>query len=247
MEREHQNVDEDMPWRSPLPEEHSESSSAVAGSPMPATPIHNSGEDADHVDHNGAFGEGEVSSPAWSSMPQSPQAYAPYPRVLVLPDPPRYDIAAEEGRHALRSHLAQYGYAIVASCASHDEVDTLLSELWDFLEETVPGTAVRRNEPSTWRAPNWLPDPMSGIVSGHGIGQAACMWRARTLPRVRAAFATIWGTDDLLSSFDGANVFRPWHERPEWRTAGGWYHVSARNVPALPHPHSHTMPRFALC
>ena len=51
------------------------------------------------------------------------------------------------------------------------------------------------------------------------------MWRARALPRVRDAFAAIWGTHDLLTSFDGANVFRPWNDRPEWRTDGGWYHV----------------------
>ena len=63
------------------------------------------------------------------------------------------------------------------------------------------------------------------MLSGFGAGQADFMWRARLLPRVRDTFATIWGTHDLLSSFDGGNAFRPWAGRPEWRTQGGWYHV----------------------
>lgn len=31
--------------------------------------------------------------------------------------------------------------------------------------------------------------------------------------------------DDLLVSFDGAAVYRPWRERRQCRTKGGWYHV----------------------
>ena len=217
--------DSAMAWRSPTHDAaSSHSSSVVLGSPMPgATPIRDA--DDDEAAHQRMLGEGEA-SPAWSSMPQSPMCYAP--RVFVMPEPPRFDIASEEGRHGLHNHLAQHGFAIAAATATRDEIDALHSSLWDFLE-AVPGTSVRRNDADTWAGPDWLPDAMSGIVSGHGIGQAAVMWQARTLPKVRATFAGIWGTsvDELLTSFDGANAFRPWSEngRPEWRTAGGWYHV----------------------
>lgn len=37
------------------------------------------------------------------------------------------------------------------------------------------------------------------------IGHAAWLWHLRGLPRVVKAFETIWGTDDLLTSFDGAS------------------------------------------
>ena len=110
----------DAPWRSPPPDEASDSSSVVPGSPMPATPLH--GEGAESV-----LGSGEQSpawaqpSPAWaqSPMPESPQLCA-YPRVLVVPEGGqlRFDVTTEAGQHALRSHLAQYGYAIAADCAS---------------------------------------------------------------------------------------------------------------------------------
>lgn len=50
------------------------------------------------------------------------------------------------------------------------------------------------------------------------------MWTVRTLPSVRAAFAALWNTQDLLVSFDGGGAFRPTHTRPDLRTMGGWWH-----------------------
>ena len=38
---------------------------------------------------------------------------------------------------------------------------------------------------------------------------------------VQESFAAIWGTEDLLVSFDGGNIFRPWRYNPEWLTTGG--------------------------
>ena len=188
---------------------------------MPATPLHDE------------LLSGAEASPAWSEAWAASPPWTAVPRVLVAHDPVRCDVGTEAGRDALRSHLAQYGYAIAAACASPEEVALISSSLWDFLEGAVPargflegaGAAVRRDQPGTWAGPTWVPDPANGIVSAAGIGQSVCMWQARCLPRVCDAFATIWGTHDLLSSFDGANVFRPWADRPERRTEGGWYHV----------------------
>jgi len=46
---------------------------------------------------------------------------------------------------------------------------------------------------------------------------------------VQRAFATIWGDDQLLASFDGANIFRPWHRSKQAeileKTGGSWFHV----------------------
>ena len=39
------------------------------------------------------------------------------------------------------------------------------------------------------------------------------------------SFEGVWGTDDLICSFDGACVFRPWAQDKTWRTVGGWEHV----------------------
>lgn len=58
------------------------------------------------------------------------------------------------------------------------------------------------------------------------------MWYVRNLKRVKRAFASIWDCDDLLVSFDGGNVFRPWRYKRGWLTDGGWYHVDQNaNLP----------------
>lgn len=56
------------------------------------------------------------------------------------------------------------------------------------------------------------------------MGQSAFLWHLRTLPRVRKAFETIWKTQELLVSFDGANIFRPWNHGFR-KTTCGWWHV----------------------
>merc|ERR1712224_522083 len=123
------------------------------------------------------------------------------------------------------SYLRDNGYCVLAEVADAEAVNRGKTLLWDFLE-SVPGTRVRRHEPSTWgKESGWLPDQSNGVLGVQGIGQSEFCWHARTLPRVNAVFAAIWGTPDLLVSFDGGNVFRPWKDKPEWKTSGGWWHV----------------------
>ena len=50
-------------------------------------------------------------------------------------------------------------------------------------------------------------------------------WNTRLLPKVKQAFAAIWQTDDLIVSYDAANVFRPWKWNPNWLTNSNWWHV----------------------
>jgi len=52
------------------------------------------------------------------------------------------------------------------------------------------------------------------------------LWYLRGLPTLRKVFACLWGTEDLVVSFDGAGVFRPYGHDPEWKTTKrNWYHV----------------------
>jgi len=63
-------------------------------------------------------------------------------------------------------------------------------------------------------------------LSRNGIGQSPFMWYCRCLPKVKTAFASIWGGDeDLLTSYDGCGVFRPPEVDEKWRTKGGWFHI----------------------
>mmetsp|Transcript_41933 Transcript_41933/g.121316 ORF Transcript_41933/g.121316 Transcript_41933/m.121316 type:complete len:432 (-) Transcript_41933:44-1339(-) len=135
---------------------------------------------------------------------------------------PRFDVSATEQWLA---YLEEHGYCVLAGVADAEAVAQAKSLLWDFLE-AIPGTAVRRGDASTWgKAGGWLPSAGNGILGGFGFGQSAFCWQARLLPRVRQAFAAIWETEDLIVSFDGGGVFRPWARKPEWRTEGSWWHM----------------------
>eukprot|EP00747_Dinoflagellata_sp_TGD_P093901 gnl/TRDRNA2_/TRDRNA2_165911_c0_seq3.p1 gnl/TRDRNA2_/TRDRNA2_165911_c0~~gnl/TRDRNA2_/TRDRNA2_165911_c0_seq3.p1 ORF type:complete len:516 (+),score=54.80 gnl/TRDRNA2_/TRDRNA2_165911_c0_seq3:114-1661(+) len=119
-------------------------------------------------------------------------------------------------------HLAQEGYVVIAGVLSSDDVASSRSELWDVLEASA--AAVRRDAAETWGAADWPADSRTGILEPIGVSHSPLLWRVRTAKGVRRPFERIWGTQRLLSSFDGAGVFRPLlHEG--WRTKGGWYHV----------------------
>ena len=93
--------------------------------------------------------------------------------------------------------------------------------MWNFFEGLDQG--ISRADPSTWH--NWTGRLNNGIIYQNGIGQSDLLWFLRSRPPVKRAFANIWDTDDLVTSFDGMGVFRPWQYCAEWKTEGGWYHV----------------------
>jgi len=73
-----------------------------------------------------------------------------------------------------------------------------------------------------------LPPPAlrSGVISGIGSGQCSFTWFTRGLPIVKKTFAQVWGTDDLIVSFDGLGIVRPPDFDKNWQLNPGlWYHV----------------------
>jgi len=130
----------------------------------------------------------------------------------------RFDLADQRWLQ----HLSDEGYVVLADVLSKQEVAEAFDHLWAFL----PGaTGWQRDAPSTWRRsglercglPQW------GILKALGAGNCDAVWFCRTRPRVREAFEQIWGTNQLISSFDGFNVFLPWHHgRPDCKTQSGW-------------------------
>jgi len=137
--------------------------------------------------------------------------------------PPRFQVDTQS--EELAAYLDEHGYVVVANAVPEEAVDGCLSLLWDFLEG-IPSTGVRRDDIKTWDLDgDWLPSEQNGIISGFGFGQSPFMWKLRLMPRVKSAFESVWKTKDLIVSFDGGNVFRPWAYNSKWKTKGGWYHV----------------------
>mmetsp|Transcript_12157 Transcript_12157/g.28334 ORF Transcript_12157/g.28334 Transcript_12157/m.28334 type:complete len:431 (+) Transcript_12157:111-1403(+) len=127
----------------------------------------------------------------------------------------------------MMAHLDEFGYVVVrnavGSVGNRREAEELL---WAFLEEHAGWD---RADPTSWTTESFdsVADVCKGILYKRGIGQSDFQWFVRTLPGVRAVFEEVWGTDELLTSFDGCNVFRPWHNEAlaHTKTLGGWWHV----------------------
>lgn len=68
-----------------------------------------------------------------------------------------------------------------------------------------------------------------GMYPAYGVHHEQWVWDCRLEPGVRKAFATLWGTDELVTSFDGGAIMMPF--QPPMSV--GDSSVSARSVPAV--------------
>jgi hypothetical protein len=71
--------------------------------------------------------------------------------------------------------------------------------------------------------------PDIGLINDYGIGQSEFLWYIRGNRNVKKIFSSIWNSDELFTSFDGAGCYRNWHINEEWKTMGGWYHCDQVN------------------
>mmetsp|Transcript_6700 Transcript_6700/g.17260 ORF Transcript_6700/g.17260 Transcript_6700/m.17260 type:complete len:359 (+) Transcript_6700:407-1483(+) len=162
------------------------------------------------------------------------------PRIEAV-HPPRF---APDDRDGILAYLDEHGYVVVGAALAPHAVTTGKTLFWDFLERgdvdgRHPGDPsagddrlrLSRADPTTWDDERWaarVSAPTVGLINHGGMGHSEFAWHLRTQPRVQEAFAAVWGTAKLLTSFDGGNAFRPWSGpggHAEWKTHGGWFHV----------------------
>ena len=134
------------------------------------------------------------------------------------------------GDPAATEFLDQEGYVVMADALSSEATEHALSLLWDYLEEL--GTGIDRDDVSTWDNDRWPTAVHGAILPSYGIGHCAAQWFIRDQPGVRQSFAQVWQTDDLLTSFDGVSIWRPWTHQPHWRTDEGnsWLHIDQHPI-----------------
>lgn len=116
-------------------------------------------------------------------------------------------------------HLKKYGYVVIENVIPPERLATYRSQFWDWMESFKTG--IDRKDSSTWTSANW-PHSMHGLLQHFGIGHAQWIWVLRTEPKILRVFAQIWNVEveELLCSFDGANLTRPSN-----RTQVGWEHL----------------------
>ena len=153
---------------------------------------------------------------------QEPIGYTQPSHVQAV-ESPRFDCNDPE----MIDYLREHGYAVVKGVCCEKDILRARELYWKFLKEQAN---MLPDNPTTWTDENFskVGSIKTGIIFYRGIGQSDFLWFMRLLPLVKIVFSKIYNTMDLISSFDGANMFRPWHspEADEYtKTEAGWYHV----------------------
>ena len=139
---------------------------------------------------------------------------------------PRFESGSDESIQ----YLEEQGYVVIKNALSTAEASKTLELLWDYLEGL--GTGIDRKDVSTWGDDRWPTCAHGGIMPSYGIGHSEAQWFLRGIPKVKKAFAKIWNTDELLTSFDGVSLWRPWNINPDWKTESGqsWFHIDQHPI-----------------
>lgn len=111
----------------------------------------------------------------------------------------------------LKRALEEHGVAILPNVLSAQECANMISGAWNFIENATSQwpSPINRADNKTWRQFSELYPLHSMLIQHHGIGQAQFLWDIRQNPAVIKVFETLWETNQLLVSFDGASVHFP--------------------------------------
>lgn len=160
----------------------------------------------------------------WSTSQEAEAPSVPVDPLLDATSPcPRFDLSDAV---AAMQYLEEHGYVVISSVADTDELRMAESLLFDFMRQNA---GWKREDPSSWTDESLnrvsADGLANGIINKCGAGHSDLSWYVRTLPRVRQVFEHVWGTSELITSYDAFGLFRPWHSRKFMKTLGGWLHV----------------------
>ena len=132
----------------------------------------------------------------------------------------KYVCTADE----VRDTVKKYGVAIVPNVLNQKEIKAMQDGAWNTLEHVTQkfDTPIKRADEKSWLSFKYLYALHSMLIQHHGVGHAQFVWDLRQNPKIIKIFSDIWGTNNLLTSFDGISFHLP----PE-KTNRGYYRGNA--------------------
>ncbi|GAA6032119.1 hypothetical protein JCM8097_007082 [Rhodosporidiobolus ruineniae] len=119
-----------------------------------------------------------------------------------------------------REDLHRDGYAIIRGAVPEDRALHYREKAYEWIEKFPLG--FKRDDPST-HTQGHIPIVKKGGMFHHSIGHEKFLWDLRQEPGLIAPFAELWGTEELLVSYDGANVSLPGAMQDPNQPA--WWHI----------------------
>ena len=135
---------------------------------------------------------------------------------------PRFTMETVRGQGEALAHLQEEGYVVIKDVLDARECSDALEMLWLELEQ-APG--VSRSDPNSWG---------NDQTFGNNWGHSDFLWHVRGLPKVRKVWELAHHTDELLVSYDGASIYRPWGINPEWNVPAMGLHTDQRHHDGIP-------------
>ncbi|KAJ5812712.1 Phytanoyl-CoA dioxygenase [Penicillium robsamsonii] len=140
--------------------------------------------------------------------------------------PPTIQMLIEDSRLSgpygdWRDDLENQGYAIIKNAIDPERARGYQRKALDWLKSFNP--ALDLDDPSTWTRDNLPVHSKINTFNGYCVTHEKFMWDARMEPKILDAFAKIWGTDELLVSFDALNITLP--NRKDKPAQKPWPHV----------------------
>ncbi|KGB79146.2 hypothetical protein CNBG_4984 [Cryptococcus deuterogattii R265] len=119
-----------------------------------------------------------------------------------------------------RDDLARDGFVILKGAIPRERALAYRQSFFDWVEKW--GMGFDQKDTSTW-VPEKIPVVRKGGMFHHSVGHEAFVWEVRQEQGILDAFTKLWGTDELLVSFDGANLSLPGDMQDPDQPA--WWHV----------------------
>lgn len=117
--------------------------------------------------------------------------------------------------------MARDGYAIVKNAIPYERALSYQQRAFDWLKSF--DTDLDFKKPETWVKKNLPVQSKINTFHSYGVAHERFMWEARMEPGILKAFETLWGTSELLASFDSLNVTFP--NRKDVPRKGAWDHI----------------------
>ncbi|TXT06101.1 hypothetical protein VHUM_03574 [Vanrija humicola] len=122
--------------------------------------------------------------------------------------------------------LERDGFVVIPNVVSEDVALEFQEEALRWLEKFPYG--FKRDDRTTWDDAHMPYSQKGGMYNRYSVNHEAFVWKIRTQPGVIGAFAEIYGTDDLIVSFDGMNASLPinaQHGRVDIEPVPAWPHI----------------------
>jgi hypothetical protein len=106
-----------------------------------------------------------------------------------------------------RDDLQSKGYAVIKGAIEPQRARYYQEKAFEWLKSF--DQKLDLDKPATWPTADLPVQTILNTYENYGVVHERFMWEARLEPGVLNAFAKVWGTDELLVSFDSLNVTLP--------------------------------------